>query len=129
MKKGSLLVEVLITLTIIVFAFSIAFVPSWNLVKKTKENSQLIKMSEILLNKCEEYSYQNVSSIIPGTFNEYYDGENYKIVISKNSTKTQENFNVYSGYDEIIYPVITIVSVRVEKDGKYIEAQVVPQQW
>ncbi|OOC43522.1 hypothetical protein [Thermosipho sp. 1074] len=127
MKKGSLLVEALVTLIIITFAFGIAFLPSWNLLKKTKENSELIKMSEILLNKCEEYTYFSVSNIVAGTFTEEYNGEVYKITILKKHLES--NFNVYSNYSEIIYPIITVVTIRVEKDGKYIEAQVVPQQW
>ncbi|MBB6062291.1 hypothetical protein HNP65_000713 [Thermosipho japonicus] len=130
MKKGSLLVEALVTLIIIVFAFGVAFVPSWSLLRKTKENSELISLEELLLNKCEELTYLNVSSIVPQENYEEYNGVKYKVSISKKNIESSDIFTLTSDSTFITFPEITIVTVRVEtEDGKYIETQVVPQQW
>lgn len=130
MKKGALFIEALITLVIIIFAFGIAFVPSWNLMKKTKENEELLNLKEILLNKCEEYTYLNASSIPPQITKELYKGKEYTIKISKETISSKDLYTVTSNSTYIIYPDIVVLTIRViSESGKYIEAQVVPQQW
>ena len=130
MKKGSLMIEALVALVIIILAAGMAFVPSWTLLKKAKENESMIELSEIALNKCEELIYKNVSSIVEEATNVYYNGKIYNISIKKVNNINKNNFVVKSSYDELIFKNYTSVIIKVStNDGKYIETQVVPQQW
>lgn len=130
MKKGSLMIEALVALVIIILAAGMAFVPSWTLLKKAKENESMIELSEIALNKCEELIYKNVSSIVEEATNVYYNGKIYSISIKKVNNINKNNFVVKSSYDELIFKNYTSVIIKVStNDGKYIETQVVPQQW
>lgn len=130
MKKGSLMIEALVALVIIILAAGMAFVPSGTLLKKAKENESMIELSEIALNKCEELIYKNVSSIVEEATNVYYNGKIYSISIKKVNNINKNNFVVKSSYDELIFKNYTSVIIKVStNDGKYIETQVVPQQW
>lgn len=130
MRKGSLIIESLVALLIIAMSVGIAYVPTGNLLKKSLENRYLIELSNILLNEAETLTYMNASSISSETFKKIYNNREYTIQIIKKTENLKDKITMVSNEKGIIFSDIIVVTVRVvAPDGKYIETQVVPQQW
>lgn len=130
-QKGSLIVEALISLVIIAMAVGIGMLPTFYILKKTEENAALIDLSEVLLNECEEKVFSNVSNIAEENKEIIYKGRKYRIVVTKTNVEEGGKYRIEKHSDKLFINDVTFVTVRVveEKSGRYIEAQVVPQQW
>ncbi|MBO8161233.1 MAG: hypothetical protein H0Z24_06310 [Thermosipho sp. (in: Bacteria)] len=130
MKKGALFVESLVALLIIAMSIGIAYVPTWKLLKKSLENRYLIELSDILLNEAETLTYKDASTISSGTFKKTYNNKEYTIQITKKTESLKDKITMVSTKPGIIFSDIVVITIRViAPDGKYIETQVVPQQW
>lgn len=142
MKIGSLLVEALVAILIVSLAIGISMVSSYNLLKKTYENRVILNMSELLINKCEELITLNQSQIFEKSETITYKGQQYTVSIKKLIKNLAPNFkyftynkstNTYTNVSkpqDITVNSVTILVVRItDSKGKYIETQVVPQQW
>ncbi|QTA37290.1 hypothetical protein JYK00_05980 [Thermosipho ferrireducens] len=131
MKSGSLLVEALIAILIISFSFGIAFLPSYFLLKKSKEDSILLNFTDLLLNKAEEIMTYNVSDL-PASSTEvvFYNDQNYILSYQK---IVDTNYDLYTnGLPNSAIPKSTITRILItirSEDGKYkIETEVIPEQ-
>ncbi|MGB9613943.1 MAG: hypothetical protein ACP5KD_04840 [Fervidobacterium sp.] len=142
MKPGSLLVEALIAILITSLAIGVSMVSSYNLLKKVYENRIILNMLELLINKCEEISTLNQTQIFENTQSITYKGQQYTISVKKVSTDLSSNFKYFNynqssnTYTSVSKPPniktnpVTVVVIRVtDSKGRYLETQVVPQQW
>lgn len=137
---GALLVEALISIMIVSMAIGISLVSSYNLIRKAYENSMILTMSEILLNECEQLLSLKQSQIYDGTKIVSYSGKNYTVSVSKETRRISQNFKFYYYRNNSYLPVakpgpivinnIVVIRVRVtDQAGRYMETEIIPQQW
>lgn len=139
-KKGSLLVEALVSLLILSISIGISLVSAYNLLRKANENRWILNISDILLSECEQILSLNQSQITAGTKTVSINGQNYTISVTKFTKSINSKFQFYryngSTYTQISKPApivinsIVVVRVRVtDSKGNYAETEVVPRQW
>ncbi|AFG35313.1 hypothetical protein Ferpe_1225 [Fervidobacterium pennivorans DSM 9078] len=134
MRKGSLLVEALIALVIIMFSVGIAMVSSYNLLKKSYENQALVELSDVLLNECEKILTMNVLQIASGTRKVIYHGKEFTVNVTKTIANYSSKFTMspdgepvtlnFSGLSNIVVVVVRVTDSK----GRYVETKVVPKQ-
>jgi Tfp pilus assembly protein PilV len=133
-RKGSLLVEALVALIIIMFSVGIAMVSSYNLLRKSYENQALVELSDILLNECEKMLTMNVSQIIEKTEKITYHGKQFTLQVRKSTTNYSSKFSMSPDGEPVTLNLsglsnINVVVVRVtDSKGRYVETKVVPKQ-
>lgn len=97
-------------------------------------------MSEILLNECEQLLSLKQSQIYDGTRIVSYNGKNYTISVTKETRRISQNFKFYyyrnNSYSPVAKPGpivinnIVVLRVRVtDRTGRYVETEIIPQQW
>jgi len=133
-KRGSVLVEALIALIIIMFSVGIAMVSSYNLLKKSYENQALVELSDVLLNECEKILTMNVFQITSGTRKVIYHGKEFTVSLTKTSANYSNKFTMspdgepvtlnFSGLSNIVVVVVRVTDSK----GRYVETKVVPKQ-
>lgn len=134
MRKGSLLVEALVALIIIMFSVGIATVSSYNLLRKSYENQALVELSDVLLNECEKLLTMNIFQIYDRTEEITYHGKKFTLRITKKTENFSNNFILSPDGEAVTVNTsglsgIGVVVVRVsDSKGRYVETRVVPKQ-
>ncbi|WP_448376931.1 hypothetical protein [Fervidobacterium sp.] len=134
MRKGSLLVEALVALIIIMFSVGIAMVSSYNLLRKSYENQALVELSDVLLNECEKILTMNILQIYDKTVEITYHGKKFTLRITKKTENFSNNFILSPDGEAVTLNTsglsnIGVVIVRVsDSKGRYVETRVVPKQ-
>lgn len=130
MRRGFTLVEVLVALLILSFAIGISLLSLSRLLAIVGRNSRLLDLSEVLVNKCEEFLNLSVSRITEGATTIDYKGRTYTLIVTKEVFLPRAHFfPPTTGARNVVVNNVTKVILTVrDHENNSISAEIVPRQ-